>query len=106
ECVAEAGGSVQWTPTNTKQVKQKAATRRQSSRQRPQSGIAAQLSQMMRPGGEAPSLSWVFAGALVLLWIVGLFSSNLPYVLLAAAPEVSWQVWRYATAPFAAFAAF
>lgn len=104
ECVAEAGGSVQWTPTHTKPVKQKAAARRNSSRG--QSGISGQLAQMLRPGGEAPSLSWVFAGAVVLLWIAGLFTSNLPFELLSAKPEVALQVWRYATAPFAAAATF
>src|SRR5690606_12862423 len=104
ECVAEAGGSVQWTPTNTQQEKKKAAARRQPSRER--SALSTQFAQMLRPGGDAPSLSWVFAGAVIVMWIAGLFTSNVPFVLLAAAPEFSMQIWRYATAPFAAYAAF
>lgn len=104
ECVAEAGGSVQWTPANTQQVKKKAAARRTPSRE--PSALSTRFSQMIRPDGEAPSLSWVFAGAVIVLWVVGLFTSNLPYVLLAAAPGLGWQVWRFATAPFAAYAAF
>ncbi|WP_166869592.1 rhomboid family intramembrane serine protease [Salinibacterium sp. ZJ70] len=120
ECVAEAGGSVAWTPTHTKPVKRKAAARRQSSRQRPQSGFAAKLSQMIRPDGAAPSLSWVFAGAVVALWVLGLLTQNRVHLLLAASPSVSLldpsvslqdssvslQVWRYATAPFATMASF
>ncbi len=106
ECVAEAGGSVAWTPTHTKPVKQKAAARRWSSRQRSQSGFAATLSQMIRPDGAAPSLSWVFAGAVVVLWILGLFTQNLIALLLVADPSVSLQIWRYATAPFATAASF
>lgn len=104
ECVAEAGGSVQWTPTNTKPVKQKAAARRASAGQRP--ALVNQISQMLRPGGEAPSLSWVFGGTVIVVWILGLFTANLPFMLLAAAPPFALQIWRYATAPFAAAAAF
>lgn len=104
ECVAEAGGSAPWTAAETKPVKQKSQARARQQRQRPQSGFAATISQMIRPDGEAPSLSWVFAGAVVVLWIAGLFLGNLPFAWLAAAPQFSLQVWRYATAPFAAYA--
>lgn len=108
ECVREAGGSVQWTATHTKPVKQRAAARRRpiASASAPQSGAAGWLAGLLRPGGESPPLSWVFAGALVVLWIVGLFTSNLPFALLAADPGVAWQVWRYLTAPFATPAQF
>jgi len=101
DCVREAGGSVQWTPANTKPAKKRTAARRAraaSSAQR--GGFAGWLTGLLRPGGESPPLSWVFAGIAVVLWLVGLFTSNLPYYFLAAAPDVAWQVWRFVTFPF------
>ena len=53
---------------------------------------------MLRPGTEAPVLSWGIVGVTAVLWLIGLFTGGLPFQLLAAAPEVSLQVWRYATA--------
>ena len=109
ECVVEAGGSVQWTPATTQQVKKKAAARRGGSRQRSWatgSGFGGRFAEMVRPGGEAPSLSWVFAGVVVVLWLVGLFTNNLPLALMAAMPGLEWQLWRFATAAFATVADF
>lgn len=53
---------------------------------------------MLRPGSEAPVLTWTIVGLVVVLWIVGLFTGGLPVQLLAADPTVGVQVWRYFTA--------
>lgn len=107
DCVREAGGSVQWTPTHTKPVKKRAAARRvPTASATASSGIGQYFSRMLRPDHETPVLSWSFAGASLLLWIVGFFAANAPLTLLAAFPGTSWQVWRYVTAPFAFFSAF
>lgn len=106
ECVREAGGSVQWTPTNTKPVKKRTAARRAPVASGAREGFSGWITGLLRPGGESPPLSWIFAGALVVLWILGLFTANLPFLLLAADPAVAWQVWRYVTAPFATPAQF
>lgn len=102
ECVREAGGSVQWTPTNTKPVAQRAARRPATPREG--SGFAARVTALLRPGGESPPLSWIFAGVAVLLWLVGLFTSNLPVWYLAALPDTAAQIWRFVTFPFVYFA--
>jgi len=99
DCVREAGGSVQWTPANTKPVKQRAAARRQPER-RERSGFAGYVTALLRPGGESPPLSWIFAGIAIVLWLVGLFTDNLPAFFLAAFPETAWQLWRFGTFPF------
>jgi membrane associated rhomboid family serine protease len=114
ECVREAGGSVQWTPANTRPVAKRAAARRAPRASRAsasetassRAGTTGWINLRLRPDGETPPLSWVFAGALVVLWLIGLFTSNLPFSLLAADPSVAWQVWRYATAPFATISQF
>jgi membrane associated rhomboid family serine protease len=44
----------------------------------------------------------ITAGATALvLWILGLFAANLPFVWLAATPQDAWQVWRYVTSAVA-----
>jgi membrane associated rhomboid family serine protease len=93
---------VQWTPTNTKPVKKRAAARRAptASGSRP-SGVREYFSRLLRPDHSTPILSWSFAGASLLLWIVGFFTANAPLALLSAHPGASWQIWRYFTAPFA-----
>jgi len=107
DCVREAGGSVQWTPTNAKPVKKRTAARRVSTASAsPSSGFGGWVTGLLRPGGESPPLSWIFAGAFVVVWVLGLFTSNLPALVLAAFPQDAWQIWRYVTAPFAAPASF
>lgn len=106
ECVREAGGSVQWTPANTKPVKQRAAARRKPiTRPTEQSGFRGYVTGLLRPGGESPPLSWIFAGVAIVLWLIGLFTSNVPALFLGAFPDVAWQIWRFATYPFTYFAA-
>ncbi|MCS0500107.1 rhomboid family intramembrane serine protease [Protaetiibacter mangrovi] len=105
DCVREAGGSAQWTPTHTKPARKRAAARRTPAASTG-SGFSGWVTGLLRPGGESPPLSWVFAGTAVLLWLVGLFTANLPFVLLAAYPGAGWQLWRFLTFPFAYYAAF
>jgi membrane associated rhomboid family serine protease len=100
ECVREAGGSVQWTPANAKPVKKRAAARRTSSASAPSGGFAGWVTGLLRPGGESPPLSWIFAGGAVVLWLIGLFTVNLPLIWMAAFPQTGWQVWRFLTFPF------
>jgi membrane associated rhomboid family serine protease len=90
ECVREAGGSVRWTPT----VIQGGAARGSSTRRSP--AWVRRLGSMLKPEGGAPALSWGIAAAAVLFWVVGWFT-GLPYALLAALPQVPWQVWRLVT---------
>lgn len=53
---------------------------------------------MLRPGSEAPVLTWGTVGLVAVLWIGGLFTGGLPFVLLFANPPQSLQVWRFFTA--------
>lgn len=105
ECVREAGGSVQWTPAAGRPARKRSAARRPAAAAQ-RSGFAGWVTGLLRPGGESPPLSWVFAGVLVLLWLVGLFTDNLPFKLLSADPAFAWQIWRYLTAPFVTVASF
>ncbi|TXK18891.1 rhomboid family intramembrane serine protease [Homoserinibacter sp. GY 40078] len=105
ECVREAGGSVQWNPTGGKPARKRTSSRRPRPAAQPTSGVTGRISELLRPGGEAPPLSWVFAGVAVVLWVVGLFTGNLPVAYLAAFPETAWQIWRFATFSFTYFAA-
>lgn len=101
DCVREAGGSVQWTPTNTRPVKKRASARRAPAASASQrAGFSGWITGLLRPGGESPPLSWIFAGVLVVLWIVGIFTNNAPFWFLAAIPDVAWQLWRFITFAF------
>ncbi|RQP10639.1 MAG: rhomboid family intramembrane serine protease [Microbacteriaceae bacterium] len=102
ECVREANGSAPWTPSVTKPVKQRAAARRApaASAATPSNGFSGWVTGLLRPGGESPPLSWIFAGSAIALWIVSLFTNNLPFIWLVAAPDAAWQLWRFVTFPF------
>jgi membrane associated rhomboid family serine protease len=103
ECVRELGGSVSWRGAGeTRRPAAKARPARSARARRPEGSSSASrgvLGQMLRPGGEAPVLTWGIVGVTAVLWLVGLFTGGLPSQLLAAAPQVSLQVWRYFTAP-------
>ncbi|MBN9140386.1 MAG: rhomboid family intramembrane serine protease [Micrococcales bacterium] len=101
DCVRESGGSVQWTATHTKPVKKRAAARRAPAASATQGGFGGWVSGLLRPGGESPPFSWIFAASAIALWLVGLFTANLPVIWLAAFPNTAWQLWRFATFPFA-----
>ncbi len=111
ECVREVGGSVSWRSAG--EARRPAAKARpvRSSRSRPErastgSGWQSALGQMLRPGSESPVITWGTIGVVVVLWIAGFVTANLPLAWLAAAPSVSIQIWRYVTAPFVYPAAF
>jgi len=72
--------------------------------QQERSGFAGYITGLLRPGGESPPLSWIFAGTAIVLWLVGLFTNNLPALFLGAIPEVAWQIWRFGTFSFTYFA--
>ena len=103
ECVREAGGSV---PRSSGRGPARVTPIRaaRSSRQRPR--WAQTLLGMLRPGSGTPVLSWGTVAIVLVLWIVGFFTASLPWVVLSAIPDVSWQVWRFFTAPFAYPSAF
>jgi membrane associated rhomboid family serine protease len=102
ECVRELGGSVSWRSAGEARPAAKARpTRSRPTRARAErspSAVQGALGQMLRPGGETPVLSWGIVGVTAVLWVVSLVTGGLPYLFLAAAPEVSVQVWRYFTA--------
>lgn len=58
------------------------------------------LKNMLRPGSTSPVVSWGIVAAVVVLWIAGFFTANLPFLALAAAPDPAWQIWRYFTSAF------
>jgi membrane associated rhomboid family serine protease len=99
ECVRELGGSVTWRGAG--EARRPAAKARAARSTRSSSGQPAwmrSIGQLLRPGSEAPMLSWGTIGVVVVLWLAGLFTGGLPYLLLAAAPGVSLQIWRFFTA--------
>lgn len=97
ECVKETGGSVTWQSAGGEIRRPAAKTRRpRPQRASSGSGFGATLGQMLRPGSEAPVLTWGLAAIAVLLWVVGLFTS-LPFLLLAAIPGTEFQIWRFVT---------
>jgi hypothetical protein len=97
ECVKETGGSVTWQSAGGEIRRPASKTRRpRPQRASSGSGFGATLGQMLRPGSEAPVLTWGLAAIAVLLWVVGLFTS-LPFLLLAAIPGTEFQIWRFVT---------
>lgn len=99
ECVREAGGSVTWQRTGGEPRRPAAKPRRSrpaGSAGATGSGFGANLMRMIRPGSETPTLSWGIVGVVVVLWIVGLFTT-LPGAVLSLSVE-QWQVWRFVTA--------
>lgn len=110
DCVREAGGSVRWESAGAPEIRRPAAKTRRPARSRSASTSSSPfvqaLGQMLRPGSEAPVLTWGAIAVALVLWIVGLFTSGLPGTFLAAAPDVSLQLWRYVTSPFVYPASF
>jgi hypothetical protein len=97
ECVKETGGSVTWQSAGG-EIRRPAAKTRSPRPQRAASGsgLGGRLGQMLRPGSEAPVLTWGLVAIAVLLWAVGLFTS-VPFLLLAAIPGAEFQIWRFVT---------
>jgi membrane associated rhomboid family serine protease len=95
DCVRETGGSVRWEPAAGGKPRAKKAGMRGTR----SSAVAARVS-----NSSYPVATITIAAAALLLWIGGFVTANLPYSVLAALPEFSWQPWRYVTAAFAYFA--
>ena len=106
DCVRETGGSVQWTPVGSAQ---KAAAVRAAKVERDR--VAAQRAarrprwqqvtlDFIRPGGTLPIVTWTMAAVTIAIWIVGFFTANLPFTLLAVSIAHSEWVWTYVTSAF------
>lgn len=99
DCVREAGGSVSWQ--NAGEIRRPAAKTRQQRAPRTAADRPRWMQvvgQMLRPGSEAPALSWGTIGVVLVLFIAGFVTNNLPVVAFAAFPDLSLQVWRFFTA--------
>lgn len=100
DCVRETGGSVTWRSAGGESPRPAAKPRRaRPARASSGAGFGATLAQLLRPGSEAPALTWGIAAIAVLLWVVGLFTP-LPFLALAAIPGSEIQVWRFVTSAF------
>jgi membrane associated rhomboid family serine protease len=103
DCVRETGGSVTWQSAG-REVKRAPAKARRGRPVRSESasaegsGFGATIGRMLRPGTEAPVLTWGVITIAVFLWVVGLFTV-VPFAALAALPGTELQVWRFLTAP-------
>lgn len=103
DCVRETGGSVQWQSPAGPEIRRPAATkpRPQRARRTPSassSPFLQRLGEMLRPGDETPVLTWGALAIVVILFLAGFFTANLPFLLLAADSSLALQVWRYLTA--------
>lgn len=90
ECVKEEGGSVRWEPAAAAERATKARTRARAPR-RP-GALAARIE-----ASERPVATIGVGGTAVILWILGFFTGNAPFLFLAALPGTAWQIWRYPT---------
>lgn len=91
DCVRETGGSVRWEPAaGAKPARAKKAG------MRPPRQVAERVS-----ASTLPVVTIGVGAAALLLWIAGFVTGNAPFALLAALPDVAWQVWRYVTAAVA-----
>jgi len=98
-CVQETGGSVTWQRAGGEPKRAPAKPRRsRPQRESSGSGFGAALRRMLRPGEEAPVLSWGVVGLTLVLGLAGLMTGGLPFVLLYATPEYGVEIWRYFTA--------
>jgi membrane associated rhomboid family serine protease len=107
ECIKETGGSVSWRgagETRRPVAKLSKSRRTQQGRSGGSSGGSSgsfwqsQLGQMLRPGSEAPVLSWGTVAVVIVLWIAGLVTGGLPELVLGfPSASVVWQIWRFFT---------
>jgi hypothetical protein len=91
DCVREEGGSVRWEP---------AAGPRPATRAKRTRGPRSSLTEAIGAAGY-PAVTIATGAIALILWILGLFTGNLPFAWLAAYPDVAWQVWRYVTSAVA-----
>jgi len=93
DCVRETGGSVRWEPAARAAAPPKRA-KKSVQRERPR---WAQVVRDILMPGSAPVLTWGVAGLVLLLWIAGFATGNLPFIGLAAIPGPVWEIWRFFT---------
>lgn len=102
DCVQETGGSVTWRSAGPeiKRPAPKTRTRRPSPTRAASSGsgFGATIGRMLRPGSEAPVLSWGVVAVVVAFGVVGLITGGFPAVFLFATPSAPLEIWRYFTA--------
>lgn len=101
ECVKEVGGSVSWRSAGeARRPPPKGLSRTRRARSASdRSGWQARLGELLRPGSDAPVLSWGTIAIVVVLWIANLVTSGIPQQFLALFdPATVWQVWRFFTA--------
>lgn len=108
ECVKETGGSVTWQSAGGEIKRPASKVRPASQRRRPASSASGspflqRVGEMLRPGGETPVATFAIIAVVVALWIIGFFlpPAIAPATWLAALADRPFEVWRYATAPFA-----
>lgn len=108
-CVQETGGSVSWSSPAAAPAPKRNLIKRAAPRRRPSAARASaasgpsegwgRIGQMLRPGGDAPLITWGAVGLAVVLWLVGLFTNGLPIALLGFATiPAPWEIWRFFTA--------
>jgi len=96
ECVREAGGGgassrMPWSAPKNNVT----AMRRTPKWQR-------WIGQFLKPDSNAPTVTWVLLGAIVLLFFASLFTGGALLNLLIAYPgQPVWQIWRFFTSAFA-----
>lgn len=100
ECVKEVGGSVSWRSAGeSRRTPSKGLSKSRARSARGSSGWQARLGDLLRPGSEAPVLSWGTIAIVAVLWIANLVTSGIPQQFLALFdPATVWQVWRFFTA--------
>lgn len=91
ECVKETSGGVSWRPASTVTPLAKPKRRRSPGRVRTMLAGAA--------GSGSAIVSQTILVAYAALFLIGLLTSNLPYIWLSGQPGLGWQLWRFVTAP-------
>lgn len=93
DCVRETAGGVQWRPAGPVKPARQRRTRR-----------TGRVRVLLDTDSGAPVATRAILAAVVVLWLAGFFTGNLPFAVLAAPPGSELQVWRFVTAPFATVA--
>jgi len=108
ECVRESGGSPQWEPTGPRKPsrahpRQRVGAPRSTRPARPERSPRRSRSSQRFGGllaalpGAAP-VTWTVLAVVVVLWVLGFVTGDLPTKLLALWPQVAVQLWRFVTA--------
>jgi len=100
ECVRETSGAApRWAPTGGAAASNVTPIRRRRSPR-----WVKQLRELLVPESGAPVVTWTVVVALVVIFLVDLFTQGLLFSLLAASPlQEPWQLWRYFTSALVVF---